>query len=43
MGNEFEGEILYSKNEKQDIELQASKFVFPSGMAIKKYSNHKAK
>lgn len=43
MGNEFEGEILYSKKEKNDIEMQASKLVFPSGMAIKKYGSSKAK
>jgi len=29
--------------EKNDIEMQASKLVFPSGMTIKKYITHKAK
>jgi len=42
-GYEIEGDILYSIKEKHDIEIQSSKFVFPSGMAIKKYSSSKAK
>lgn len=40
---DFEGEILYSNKEKNESEIQASKLVFPSGMAIKKCCNLKAK
>jgi hypothetical protein len=43
MGGEFDGEILYSMKQKNDIEMQASKLVFPSGMTIKKYFSQKAK
>lgn len=34
---------MYSMKQKNDIEMQASRLVFPSGMTIKKYVSHKAK
>lgn len=43
MSELLEGELLYSYNEPSDVDRQAGRLVFPSGVVLKKLSGQRAK